>query len=173
LESYYGDHEGVETVTLCIAGTGNQEDENEALFKYIIPKHDLMRSTPVFQRMFASEMTEKATGKVQIEDTTPEEFGDFLKAISPKQEHPNREFNDGIKCSYNSIIHIHTFPASNVLDLLKLSDRYHVQSLRDRCEAHLVNCIEIPLEELLTSVELYGLKNLMVFLLDLLEPNLL
>jgi hypothetical protein len=36
-------------------------------------------------------MTEKATSEVKIEDTNAEEFGDFLKAISPKQEHPNRE----------------------------------------------------------------------------------
>jgi hypothetical protein len=42
--------------------------------------------------MFAAEMTEKATGEVKIEDTNAKEFGDFLKAISPKQEHPNREF---------------------------------------------------------------------------------
>jgi hypothetical protein len=42
--------------------------------------------------MLASEMTEKSTGKVEIEDTNAEEFGDFLKAISPKQELPNREF---------------------------------------------------------------------------------
>jgi hypothetical protein len=41
--------------------------------------------------MFASEMTEKSTGKVDIKDTPPGEFSDFLKAISPKQEHPNRK----------------------------------------------------------------------------------
>jgi hypothetical protein len=42
--------------------------------------------------MFINEMTEKTSGKVEIKDTDPGEFGDFLKAISPKQEHPNREF---------------------------------------------------------------------------------
>jgi hypothetical protein len=31
-------------------------------------------------------------GKVDIKDTTPEELGDFLRAISPKQELPNRGF---------------------------------------------------------------------------------
>jgi hypothetical protein len=62
---------------------------NEASF--VVPKHDLLRSSPVFHRMFANEMTEKATGKVEIEDTNPEEFGEFLKAISPKQEHPTRK----------------------------------------------------------------------------------
>jgi hypothetical protein len=84
LDSYYGDNDGIETVELSIVGT------KEASF--VIPKLDLIRASPVFQRMFANEMTEKKTGKVEIEDTNPEEFGDFLKAISPKQEHPNREF---------------------------------------------------------------------------------
>jgi hypothetical protein len=53
-----------------------------------------MRVSPVFQRMFSTEMTEKAMGKVdEIKDTNPQEFGDFLKAISPKQELPNRKFS--------------------------------------------------------------------------------
>jgi hypothetical protein len=86
LESYYGNCDGVETVTLCIRGLNSKE----ALF--IVPKYVLTQASLVFQRMLASEMTEKASGKIVIEDTNPEEFGDFLKAISPKQEHPNRQF---------------------------------------------------------------------------------
>jgi hypothetical protein len=88
LETYYGNCEGVETVTLCIRGT----DGKEALF--VVPKLDLTRASPVFQRMFANEMTEKSSGNVVIEDTNAEEFGHFLKAISPKQEQPNRKFNN-------------------------------------------------------------------------------
>jgi hypothetical protein len=82
--SYYGDFEGINIpmVTLCV---------NKASF--VVPKIDLIRASPVFQRMFANEMTEKASSKVKIKDTNPEEFGDFLKAISPKQQHPNREFH--------------------------------------------------------------------------------
>jgi hypothetical protein len=49
------------------------------------------------------------------------------------------------------------------MDLLKLADRYQIQSLRDRCEAHLVNCVELPLLELLTCANLYGLEKLKVF----------
>jgi hypothetical protein len=86
LEPYYGDYEGVETVTLCVAGTENEDETS-----FIVPKYALMFASPVFRRMFIDEMTEKTTGKVDIKDTNPEEFGDFLKAISPKQEHPNRE----------------------------------------------------------------------------------
>jgi hypothetical protein len=85
LEPYFGDYEGIETVKLSIVGT------KEASF--VVPKYALMFASPVFQRMLTHEMTEKKTGKVEIKDTNPEEFGDFLKAISPKQEHPNRGFH--------------------------------------------------------------------------------
>jgi hypothetical protein len=46
--------------------------------------------------------------------------------------------------------------------LLKLADRFDCQSLRDRCEAHLVNCVEIPLVDRLNSVKMYGLNDLKV-----------
>jgi hypothetical protein len=77
LESYYGDYEGVETITLCIAGTENEETS------FVVPKYVLMNASPVFRRMLINEMTEKSTGKVYIKDTNSTEFGDFLKAISP------------------------------------------------------------------------------------------
>jgi hypothetical protein len=63
---------------------------------YVVPKYALMFASPVFKRMFANGMTEKSSGKLVIEDTNPEEFSDFLKAISPKQEHPTRELINGI-----------------------------------------------------------------------------
>jgi hypothetical protein len=85
IKSYFGNCEGVDTVTLCIRGYNNEEAS------FIVPKYVLTQASPVFQRMLASEMTEKATGKVEIEDTNAEEFSDFLKAISPKQESPNRQ----------------------------------------------------------------------------------
>jgi hypothetical protein len=94
MESYYGNYEGIEidTVTLTIAG--KDEDEKAS---FVVPKLDLIRASPVFKRMFTVEMKEKSTGKVDdIKDTNPEEFGEFLKAISPKQKRPNREeFFDG------------------------------------------------------------------------------
>jgi hypothetical protein len=86
LEYYYGDYEGVDTVTLSIAGTETNKETS-----FVVPKYALMFASPVFCRMFAYEMTEKTTGKVEIKDTNPDEFGDFLKAISPMQEHPNRK----------------------------------------------------------------------------------
>jgi hypothetical protein len=89
LEPYYGEFDklGIEMVNLRICGTNG---ETEASFT--VPKLNLMQASPVFHRMFTAEMTEKATGEVKIEDTSAAEFGDFLKAISPKQEHPNRGF---------------------------------------------------------------------------------
>jgi hypothetical protein len=57
-----------------------------------------------------------------------------------------------------------TFSASNVIYLLELADRFDCQSLRDRCEAHLMNCVEIPLVHLLNCANFYRLKKLKVFL---------
>jgi hypothetical protein len=45
------------------------------------------------------------------------------------------------------------FAAYNVRALLRLADRYDVQSLRDRCELHLINCVEIPLIERLLCLQ--------------------
>jgi hypothetical protein len=59
---------------------------------------------------------------------------------------------------------IETFPASNVLGLLKLAHLYECQTLLDRCESHLMNCVEIPLWELLTFADLYGLNKLQAIL---------
>jgi hypothetical protein len=87
VESCYGDYDcGLEKVTLTVAGAEKAS--------FTVPKVDLFRASPVFRRMFTVEMKEKASGKVEeIPDTNPEEFGDFLKAISPKQEHPTRRFD--------------------------------------------------------------------------------
>jgi hypothetical protein len=103
VESYYGDYDcDLEKITLIIAGAEKAS--------FTVPKVDLFRASPVFRRMFTVEMKEKATGKVEeIPDSNPQEFGDFLKAISPRQEHPNRllmllflnliETFSSIKCS--------------------------------------------------------------------------
>jgi hypothetical protein len=116
-----------------------------------------MRASPVFQRMFANPMTEKASGKVEIEDTNPEEFGDFLKAISSKQELPNRKFNE----HFRMLNQIH-FSASNVFALLILADRYDCKLLRGLCEKHLMNCVEIPFIHRLKCANSYELNKLKV-----------
>jgi hypothetical protein len=84
MDTYYGDYEGVDMVTLCIDGN------NDASF--VVPKYALMSVSPVFERMFANEMAERAMGRVEnIKEAIPSEFCFFLlRAISPKQELPNR-----------------------------------------------------------------------------------
>jgi hypothetical protein len=89
LTSYYGDYEGVETVTLSIDGAEKAS--------FTVPKIDLIRASPVFKQMFTGEMKEKNVGKVD-KGTNPKAFGDFLKAISPKQEHPTRQFYERKIC---------------------------------------------------------------------------
>jgi hypothetical protein len=85
MESFYGDYDGVDMVTLCIDGN------NDASF--VVPKYALMSASPVFERIFASDMAERAMGRVEnIKEAIPSEFCFFLRAISPKQELPNREF---------------------------------------------------------------------------------
>jgi hypothetical protein len=52
-----------------------------------------MCASPVLERIFASDMAERTTGRVEnIKDANPAEFCEFLRAISPKPELPNREF---------------------------------------------------------------------------------
>jgi hypothetical protein len=61
-----------------------------------------------------------------------------------------------------SILLTAEFSALNVMDLLKLADRYQIEQLRDRCETHLLNCVEIPLIDLLKCADFYGLNKLKV-----------
>jgi hypothetical protein len=59
-----------------------------------------------------------------------------------------------------------------VLALVKLAHIYECQTLLDRCEKHLMNCVEIPMMELLYWADLYGLNKLQVNLFTL-EKNLI
>jgi hypothetical protein len=113
--------------------------------------------------MFTHEMTEKTSGKVEIKDTTPKEFGDFLKTISPKPEHPTRTLYRWNKF----LFYINQITASNVFALLKLADRYDCKSLRNTCEEHLLNCVEVPMVKLLACAKDYGLDKLKVLFCNL------
>jgi len=61
---------------------------------------------------------------------------------------------------YSSII-----IANNIYQLLKLANRFQVDFLRKRCEAHLIHCVEMPLMERLIYADAYHLDKLKVFLL--------
>uniref|UniRef100_A0A183CTF8 BTB domain-containing protein n=1 Tax=Globodera pallida TaxID=36090 RepID=A0A183CTF8_GLOPA len=51
--------------------------------------------------------------------------------------------------------------------LLKLADHFQIDWLKERCEAHLINCVEIPLIERFLLIKPYGLNNLKDFFLSL------
>uniref|UniRef100_A0A914GSP9 BTB domain-containing protein n=1 Tax=Globodera rostochiensis TaxID=31243 RepID=A0A914GSP9_GLORO len=55
--------------------------------------------------------------------------------------------------------------ATNVLVLLKLADYFQIDWLKERCEAHLINYVEIPLIERFLLIERYRLNNLKNFFL--------
>ncbi|KAL3090755.1 hypothetical protein niasHT_029974 [Heterodera trifolii] len=125
------------------------DSEDEVVLKvgpeqFTVSKHFLMSVSPVFHKMFSVDMLEKAQGEVSLEETNGEEFSAFLDAISPKMASPN--------------------PA-NVMGMLKLADRFQVDALRNRCEAHLINCVEISLIERLLCAEMYRLEKLKNFIL--------
>jgi hypothetical protein len=86
-------------------------------------------------------------------------------AIFWRQFRPNKNIQTVRLLSLNGNnfqIFILLFAASNVRALLKLADRYECQLLIDRCEAHLMNCIEIPLVERINCANLYRLNGLKV-----------
>uniref|UniRef100_A0A914HUC8 cytidine deaminase n=1 Tax=Globodera rostochiensis TaxID=31243 RepID=A0A914HUC8_GLORO len=114
------------------------------LEQFTVSKHYLMSVSPVFHKMFSVDMLERAQGEVNLEETNAEEFSAFLEAISPKLAHPN---------------------PSTVMGLLKLADRFQVDSLRNRCEVHLINCVEMSLIERLLCSEVYRLEKLKNYIL--------
>jgi hypothetical protein len=58
--------------------------------------------------------------------------------------------------------HHNAFTAYNVHALLILADRFDCPLLRNRCETHLMNCIEIPLVERINYADSFDLKDLKV-----------
>lgn len=68
----------------------------------------------------------------------------------------------GAILSNNKKILISTFTAANVETLLALSNRYQILALKHRCEAHLLNCVEIPTVDRLQLADMYELDKLAV-----------
>uniref|UniRef100_A0A914HEG2 BTB domain-containing protein n=1 Tax=Globodera rostochiensis TaxID=31243 RepID=A0A914HEG2_GLORO len=108
----------------------------------------LMAVSPVFGRMLSVDMEEKKERAVKLEGIDMEQFMEFLDAISGASL-PNPK---------------------NVLDLLALSDYFMVDWLKDRCDGHLTNCVEMPLIDRFVLIERYrlgGVKNLFMRCMDL------
>uniref|UniRef100_A0A914GZJ7 BTB domain-containing protein n=1 Tax=Globodera rostochiensis TaxID=31243 RepID=A0A914GZJ7_GLORO len=102
----------------------------------------------------ATEMREKQQRALNLNslDITMEQFMQFLETISFYARHGRTLSNP-----------------TNVLYLLKLADYFQIDWLKERCEAHLINCVEIPLIERFHLIERYRLNNLKHFFLHCLS----
>ncbi|KAI3414284.1 hypothetical protein GPALN_011741 [Globodera pallida] len=114
----------------------------------------LMVVSPVIERMLSVEMKEKQQRSLNLDGLglTMEQFMQFLELI-----------NDHLR-------HGRTLPnPTNVLDLLALADYFQMDWLKERCDVHLINCVEIPLIERFLLIERYRLNNLKNFFLHCLN----
>uniref|UniRef100_A0A914H736 BTB domain-containing protein n=1 Tax=Globodera rostochiensis TaxID=31243 RepID=A0A914H736_GLORO len=116
----------------------------------------LMSVSPVIERMLSVEMKEKQQRTLNLDghDITMEQFMQFLETV-----------NDHLR-------HGRTLPnPTNVLCLLGLADYFQIDWLKECCEAHLVNCVEIPLIERFLLIDRYRLNNLKNFFLHCLNAD--
>uniref|UniRef100_A0A183BIQ0 BTB domain-containing protein n=1 Tax=Globodera pallida TaxID=36090 RepID=A0A183BIQ0_GLOPA len=99
-------------------------------------------------RMLSVEMKEKQQRSLNLDGLglTMEQFMQFLELINDHLRH-----------------------ATNVLDLLALADYFQMDWLKERCDVHLINCVEIPLIERFLLIERYRLNNLKNFFLHCLN----
>uniref|UniRef100_A0A183CPE6 BTB domain-containing protein n=1 Tax=Globodera pallida TaxID=36090 RepID=A0A183CPE6_GLOPA len=110
-----------------------------------VSAHWLLSDSPVVNRMLSVEMKKKRERTLNLDGLgiEMEQFNAFLEAIS-MPAHRNR-----------------TLPnPKNVMNLLKLADYFQVGWLKERCEAHLINCVEIPAIERFQLIERYRLNKL-------------
>uniref|UniRef100_A0A183BIQ2 BTB domain-containing protein n=1 Tax=Globodera pallida TaxID=36090 RepID=A0A183BIQ2_GLOPA len=116
----------------------------------------LMVISPVVEGMLSVEMKEKQQRALNLDghDITMEQFMQFLETI-----------NDHLQ-------HCRTLPnPTNVLVLLELADYFQIDWLKERCDFHLINCVEIPLIERFLLIERYRLNNLKNFFLRRLNAD--
>ncbi|KAL3084286.1 hypothetical protein niasHS_009774 [Heterodera schachtii] len=120
--------------------------------KIDLSSHFLMSVSPVINRMLSVEMKEKQQRSLTLDElgVDMEQFMEFVEAIS------------------TTAIHTPILPnPQNVLVLLKLADYFQVDWLKKRCEAHLINCPEIPLMDRFLLIDHFRLDNLKIYFLNL------
>lgn len=78
---------------------------------------------PVFAALFKQNMSEKDTGIVSITDCAPNIFEEFLHYV----------YTGSVKM----------FCRENVFDLYKLSDKYQVEELKEKCSAYLKEILSV------------------------------
>uniref|UniRef100_A0A183BYS3 BTB domain-containing protein n=1 Tax=Globodera pallida TaxID=36090 RepID=A0A183BYS3_GLOPA len=119
-----------------------------------VSAHWLMCVSPFFHAMLNRDMQEKKLGSVNLSETfgTMEQFVHFMDYISPNAVHGPYRPNP-----------------KTVIDLLVLADQYQIEWLKNRCDEHLVNCVEMPLVERLFLVESFDLNKLKEYFLHSLD----
>ncbi|KAL3095206.1 hypothetical protein niasHT_020357 [Heterodera trifolii] len=110
-----------------------------------VPSQWLMSVSPVINRMLSVEMLEKQQRSISFDElgVDMEQFMEFLDNISVGTS--NKKILPNPK---------------NVLLLLQLADFFQVDSLKSRCESHLINCVEIPLIDRFLLIDQYQLDHL-------------
>uniref|UniRef100_A0A183BUL7 BTB domain-containing protein n=1 Tax=Globodera pallida TaxID=36090 RepID=A0A183BUL7_GLOPA len=110
----------------------------------------LMSVSPAVEGMLSVDMKEKQQQTLNLDPhgITMEQFMQFLETVNDHFQHDQ------------------TLPnPTNVLVLLKLADHFQIDWLKERCDAHLINCVEIPLVERFLLIERYRLNKLKNFFL--------
>ncbi|KAI3414184.1 hypothetical protein GPALN_011641 [Globodera pallida] len=120
-----------------------------------VSAHWLMSSvSPAVEGMLSVDMKEKQHQTLNLDGhgITMEQFMQFLETVNDHFQHGR------------------TLPnPTNVLVLLKLADHFQIDWLKERCDAHLVNCVEMPLVERFLLIERYRLNKLKNFFLRSLD----
>uniref|UniRef100_A0A183C0C7 BTB domain-containing protein n=1 Tax=Globodera pallida TaxID=36090 RepID=A0A183C0C7_GLOPA len=102
---------------------------------------------------------------VHIGDRQVTVSASWLMVVSPVIKRMLSTVNDHLQ-------HGRTLPNPiNVLYLLKLADYFQMDWLKERCEAHLINCVEIPLIERFLLIQPYRLNNLKNFFMRSLNTD--
>uniref|UniRef100_A0A914GWI3 BTB domain-containing protein n=1 Tax=Globodera rostochiensis TaxID=31243 RepID=A0A914GWI3_GLORO len=110
----------------------------------------LISVSPVVEGMLSVDMKEKQQKTLNLDahGITMEQFMQFLETVNDHFQHGR------------------TLPnPTNVLVLLKLADHFQIDWLKERCDAHLVNCVEMPLVERFLLIERYRLNKMKNFFL--------
>ncbi|KAL3125562.1 hypothetical protein niasHT_009695 [Heterodera trifolii] len=122
--------------------------------KLTLSTYRLRFFSPVIDRMRSVEMREKQQRSINLNELgiDMDQFLEFLLHISTNTHDQSQPFLPN---------------PQNVLPLLKLADFFQIDGLKSRCEAHLFNCVEIPLIDRVNLVDKYQLTNLKNFILRL------
>ncbi|KAI3408225.1 hypothetical protein GPALN_012071 [Globodera pallida] len=112
----------------------------------------LMSVSPVVHRMLSVEMKEKQQRTLNLDGLGI----NMEQSAGPLSTAPWGK----ISRAWPKISSKKTIFRRNVLTLLKLADYFQVDWLKERCDTHLVNCLEIPLVDRFLLIEPYKLNKL-------------